>query len=297
MNPWRRALVETIRWYVRSGSPRRGRDRLVSWGRGLLPSEAEAAPSLDGRKFRLRFPRDRGWEYLYFAGTFEAGTTQVLGRLLRSDDVTFDIGANIGWYTTFFALHAPRGHCHAFEPQPAVFNELVANCDLNGLAANVTLNNVGVGEREGNATIHAFGDGHHGHASLAPVLGEPVRSTACWITTLDQYRRAHSVERIDFVKVDVEGAELMVLKGAESVFQLDPSPIWLLEINVDTSRVFGYTPLDLLQFLAERDDFRFFRIVGAWGQLVPMNRLEDCAHADNVLCVPPGRWLRMGDIV
>ena len=95
LNPWRRVLVETMRWYVRSGSVRRGRDRLVSWGCGLLPDAPEVARSLDGRKFTLEFPRDRGWEYLYFAGTFEAGTTNVVRRLLRPDDVTFDVGANI----------------------------------------------------------------------------------------------------------------------------------------------------------------------------------------------------------
>jgi FkbM family methyltransferase len=269
----------------------------MSWGRGLLPEDPEVVHAVDDRKFALRFPRDRGWEQLYFAGIWEAGTTEVLRRLLRSDDVTFDIGANLGWYTTLFALQAPGGHCHAFEPQPSVFEELVANCRLNGIEANVTLNNVGVADCQGSATIYDFRDLPHGHASLSPVLSRPAQATACKITTIDEYRQAHSIERIDFVKVDVEGAELLVLKGSQSLFDLKPSPMWLLEINCDTSRAFGYVPLDLLQLLAARDDFRFFRIVAASGELLPMKRIDDCAHADNVLCVPPGHWARVSDIV
>ena len=269
----------------------------MSWGCGLLPDAPEVARSLDGRKFTLEFPRDRGWEYLYFAGTFEAGTTNVVRRLLRPDDVTFDVGANIGWYTTLLGFHAPHGHCHAFEPQPTVFDELAANCRLNGLNTNVTLNKLGVAERHGSATMHHFRDRSLGHASFSPMLGQSAQAIACEITTIDEYRRAHSLERIDFIKVDVEGAELVVLKGAESVFALKPSPMWLLEINCDTSRAFGYTPSDLLQFLAERDDFRFFRIIGAWGEAVPMSRIEDCAHGDNVLCIPPGHQARLSDLV
>src|SRR2546426_2920097 len=105
-----------MRWYVRSGSVRRGRDRLVSWGCGLLPDAPEVARSLDGRKFTLEFPRDRGWEYLYFAGTFEAGATNVVRRLLRPHDVTFFVGADICWYTTLLCLYPPPRHRHSFQP-------------------------------------------------------------------------------------------------------------------------------------------------------------------------------------
>jgi len=268
----------------------------MSWGRRFLPHSAEVLRSLDGRKFALGFPRDHGLEQLYFAGVFEAGTTQVVRRLLRDDDVTFDVGANVGWYTTLFALQTPRGHCHAFEPQPTVFQELVANCLLNGLGANVTLNNVGVADREDNSTIYRFGNLTHGHSSLSPVLGRPAQAMPCKITTIDQYRHSHSIERIDFVKVDVEGAEHLVLEGAQSVFDLKPSPMWLLEMNYDTSRAFGYAPVNLLQFLAERDDFRFFRIVGASGGLLPMTGIEDWGHGDNVLCIPPGQRPRLSGI-
>src|SRR6266550_1647427 len=293
MNSLQRGMVEAIRWYVRSGPLRRGQTRLMSWGRRFLPHHAEVLRSLDGRRFALGFPRDHGLEQLYFAGVFEAGTTRVVRRLLREDDVTFDVGANVGWYTTLFGLQAPRGHCHAFEPQPSVFDELATNCRLNGVGANVTLNNVGVVDREDSATIYHFGDLTHGHSSLSPVLGRPAEATACKITSIDEYRRAHSIERIDFVKVDVEGAELLVLKGAQSVFGLKPSPMWLLEMNYDTSRAFGYTPVNLPQFLAEQDDFRFLRIAGASGALRSMSGIEDWAHGDNVLCIPPGQRSRL----
>ncbi len=245
----------------------------------------------------LQFPRDRGWESLILTGTFETGTTTVLRRLLHPGAITFDVGANIGWYTTLFAVSAPRGHCHAFEPQPSVFEQLVVNSRMNGIDDKVTLNNVALADRAGTTTLYRFSRQPHGHASMAPTIGVSAQEITCNTTTLDQYRQEHSVERVDLIKVDVEGAELLVLKGAEGSISLECPPMWLLEINFETSGAFGYTPFDLLNFLAERDDFRFFRIVKGWGEIVPMNNVGDCAQADNVLCIPPEHMTRVGSIV
>ena len=269
----------------------------MSWGARLRGSEPQVARSDDGRGFALQFPRDHGWEHLYLTGAFETGTTDVLRRLLQPDDVTFDIGANIGWYTTLFGVRCPHGHSHAFEPEPGVFAELSTNCALNGLGSTVTLNNLGVSDRAGTTTIYRFAELPHGHSSLAPGLGTSPEGTACQVTTLDQYRAERGIERIDLIKVDVEGAELLVLNGADGVLSLAPPPMWVLEVNFDTSAAFGYTPPDLFRFLATRGEFLFFRIIGGWGKLVPMPRMDECAQSDNVLCVPAERAARVSRLV
>src|SRR6266511_4198530 len=107
----RRALVLPIRWYLRVVPLAYGRTRLMSLGARILGTGPHVVCSCDNRRFKLRFPRDCGWERLYFLRTFETGTTEALSKILRADDVTIDVGANIGWYTTLFARSCPRQLC------------------------------------------------------------------------------------------------------------------------------------------------------------------------------------------
>ncbi len=264
----------------------------MSLGTRLLGRGPHPVTCRDGRRFQLQFPKDRGWESLYFLRTFETGTTRTLRRILRSDDVTLDVGGNIGWYTTLFARACPQGHCHAFEPLPVAFEELAVNCSLNGIN-NVTLNQVAIGDEPGEAAIYIAPRLPHAYASVSRAVvpdGAPVR---CRVTTVDQYVRQQQLSRVDLVKVDVEGAELMVLKGARTLIGSPNAPAWLLEVNNRTSVAFGYRPPDLFRFLAGLGRFHFFRISEGWGDLAVMRNLEDCAHADNVLCVPEARLNRM----
>jgi FkbM family methyltransferase len=293
----RKILLSPLRWYLRNAARPYGRVRLMSLAVRLLGDVPQLSRAQDDRRFMLQFPRDRGWEPLYFLGTYESGTADTLRRVLRAADITFDIGANIGWYTTLFAQQCPQGHCHAFEPEPGVFAELVATCALNGVEARVTLNNLGISDRPGNAMIYRFAEHPHGHSSMASAVGKDGLGVPCETTSLDRYCETHGIRRVDLIKVDVEGAELLVLKGAEALFSRKPSPMWVLEANYETSRAFGYTPPDLLRFLAERDDFRFFRVVEGWRQLLPVRHLHECAHLDNVLCVPPDRLARVAGLV
>src|SRR3989442_1662279 len=124
----RTALLRCLKWYLARTPLRYGRTRLTSWATRLVGEAPQPSRARDGRAFVLQFPRDRGWEQLWLRGTFETGTTKALRRVLRPDDLTFDIGANIGWYTTLFAQQCPGGRCHAFEPEPSVFAQLEANC-------------------------------------------------------------------------------------------------------------------------------------------------------------------------
>lgn len=294
---WRSVLLSLVSTYLRLTPLRYGAHRLMTYGARLLGPVPRVGVSRDGRKFLLQFPRDRGWERLYFARTFETGTTELLGRLLRPSDVTFDVGANIGWYTTLFAAQCPRGRCHAFEPEPEIFEELARNCALNGIAERVKLNNLGLGATGGATTIYRFAGVPHGHTSLSSQVGADARGVGCRITTVDEYCVQRGLKRVDLIKVDVEGAELGVLQGAQSLLASGQSPIWVFEVNYLTSRAFGYAPPDLFRHLSEREAFRFFRVVQGGGRVLPMRSVSDCGQSDNVLCVPPAHqdriaWLR-----
>jgi hypothetical protein len=104
------------------------------------------------------------------------------------------------------------------------------------------------------------------------------RSQVASQITLDAY--SADLDEVDFVKCDVEGAELLVLQGARQTL-LRWTPKLLLELNPGCSRSFGYGPEDTLAFLRSCG-YRRFRLVGkAW---IPLN--PDRPVAGNVLCSP-----------
>jgi len=275
--------VQPLRWYLRRAPHRRGRYRLMQWGRAVLGSEPVHATSVDGRRFVLKFPQDGGWECLYFIGDFETGTTRLLRQILQPSDVVLDVGANIGWFTTLAAALCTHGHCHAFE----------LNCFLNGAERNVTLNNLALGDHTGDGWLYSFRDRPPVYNSMSPRAGPEGTGVECSVTTIDDYVDRNRLELVHLVKVDVEGAELQVLSGADSLISNPSAPMWLVEVNKRTSQAFGYEPEAIFARLQDRDEYRFLRVLGGWGAVVPMQAPAECEHADNVLCVPRAHWGRI----
>jgi len=247
------------------------------------------ASSQDKSKFILSFPEDVGWQDIYFYRMFEKGTTGILRRILEENSIVFDIGANIGWYTILMAKICTRGQCHAFEPVPFIFEKLRRNCFLNNLGDNLFLNQLALGEKETTVELHTFDGLSHAHSSLSTLGRDDYSIHKAYMTTIDEYIKTNAIKRIDFIKIDVEGAELSVLQGAKTVFYLDPPPIWVIEMNKETANKFGYSSTDLLRFLERHGSYGFYRIVGAWRDIVPMKSVEDYEHGDNVLCIPSAR--------
>ncbi len=91
--------------------------------------------------------------------------------------------------------------------------------------------------------------------------------------------------RIALIKCDVEGAELDVMKGAGGLLRAADAPMWLFEINLETSAAWGFDPGALIRFLADAGPYEFLRI-SARGKVMPL--LEgQCGHGDNVLAYLP----------
>lgn len=281
------SLVHKIaRFYTLNSPLKKGRHRIAMASMALSPpsNESVVARTSDGRMLRIDLsdPHER---FIYFLGEYEPPITDVIVRFVGPGDVCVDAGANIGWYTTLMqALVGESGRVHAFEASESTFNVLRENVFRNPGFEIVELNNVALGDHLGAVTLHLAPGLPSGHASLAGESGSAVE--ACDMITLDSYIENRGLKSIRFVKADIEGAELMMLKGASRVFDQDVPPVWVIEMAKSTSSAFGHEPNDLIDLMRNACDYEFYRINDKSGGISRMTRFGEADHGANVLCVP-----------
>jgi FkbM family methyltransferase len=142
------------------------------------------------------------------------GETGLLRRLAPARLRTvFDVGAHCGDWSVEALNAFNEANVHAFEVAPPTFDRLQREITARGLAHRTTLNAFGLGDRTGSREMYFFPDHpqltcdmpRHAHAASTPFTAE--------LTTGDDYVRTRGLDGIDFLKIDVEGAEHLVLKG------------------------------------------------------------------------------------
>lgn len=183
---------------------------------------------------------------IYWTGFHEFREFIFLHGYLKKDMVFVDIGANQGEYTLFAAKRLTSGHVLSFEPLPSMRKMLMENISLNNFK-NILLFEFGLSTEAKLFTIHEFEGNHEGLATLYPG-DKKVKSSLTIVTkALDNVFYSTGLQRLDFIKVDIEGGELNALKGARKTIELF-KPWILVEINAQTYQAAGYTINDILEF-------------------------------------------------
>jgi len=181
-------------------------------------------------------------------GSFEPECTFLLAKLIKKGDTVFDIGANFGWYSCHLAhLVGEAGQVHIFEPTSAI-DELKSNLTLNKFEARCVLNQVALGEKEGTETLFIPEKLGTAFASLREHSYGRTQKVCVATQKLDDYVTTNKIGDVNFMKIDVEGAEYLVLKGAESVLT-KYSPVIMLELQDVHTKCFGYSPEELIIYL------------------------------------------------
>jgi len=183
---------------------------------------------------------------LFLFGNFQRHVARNRFVGLAEDAVVFDVGANAGVMTLQFAQAVPRGRVYAFEPTHYAFAKLQTNLGLNpALAARVTASQVFVSSRSASVpALQAFAswkvDGSGGERH--PVHLGTVQSTEnVGSITVDDFVAARGLHRLDFVKIDTDGHELEVLKGAvETLRRFRPAVIFEIGLYVMLERGIGF---------------------------------------------------------
>jgi FkbM family methyltransferase len=205
----------------------------------------------DGLRINMYLGNDlsRG---LYVGGTYEPNEFMFLSQVLRAGMTFIDVGANDGLYTLFAAKRVgPSGRVVALEPSGREFVRLERNLRLNRLA-NICPLRLAASDREGVATLRIAGFGHEGCNTLGGFAYaiEQEGTEEVRLTTLDNIVNEQALTRVDVVKIDAEGGELRVLKGAHTILTTY-RPLILLEL-VEAALVHqGASREAVLSFLQE----------------------------------------------
>ncbi|KAA6336829.1 hypothetical protein EZS27_015044 [termite gut metagenome] len=168
--------------------------------------------------------------------------------LIKDGATVFDIGGNIGWYALHIAKRRPHSIVYTFEPIPWTFDYMKKNIQLNCFQ-NINVNNIGFSDKVGEFDFF-YDPSISGNASLVNVADKKdIHIFKCKVDTLDQYVENKNL-KIDFIKCDVEGAELFVFKGGKNILE-QQQPIVFTEMLRKWSAKFNYHPNDIIEFFRQ----------------------------------------------
>jgi FkbM family methyltransferase len=202
----------------------------------------------------------------------------------------FDIGANLGIYTLLAAGPVgASGTVHAFEPVPDLLSYLEESVRRSG-AGNVVVNPLAVGDCSEPVPMYlALKKKHSGWHSLAPSADRP-RQIQVQGITLDDYVEARGLDRVDLIKIDIEGGELPAFRGASRLLSRPDAPILQAELCDSHCAHFGYTSRDAKEYLAALG-YAGYR-AGGDGKWRTVSPDESHRKAENVFFLKPGQLSR-----
>lgn len=191
---------------------------------------------------------------IYFEGNVEPDTARAINKLCKKDMTVIDIGANIGCHTLRFAkLVGPRGKVIAFEPMSWAFSKLTRNIELNHfdniILEKTALSNENKENQEVNFPCSWPISGIDDFKRYLAHQGNIMKDVVDFIT-LDDYVSKKGMSKIDLIKLDVDGYELKVIRGALETLK-SHNPIIIMELCVYTLKDIGDKIRDLVSLLSD----------------------------------------------
>ncbi len=209
-----------------------------------------------------------------------SGEVWVLSEIVRpacagiTNPVVFDVGANVGDYSELVHSIIPSARIYAFEPAAPVYQQLAKKLSAIGNGANLEAFNLGLSDEENTVDLHSYtveGQAVSLISSIdrrlpTQVVQVEVSDTErIEVRTLDSFCVAHGVERIDFLKLDVEGHEVAVLRGAQAM--LGRGAISMIQFEFGPANIYSRTYFyNFWSMLSDKYDL--FRIIP--GGIVPI---------------------------
>jgi len=222
---------------------------------------------------------------IFWRGTYSRQVLRALEPFLGEDKMFVDVGANQGEFTLYAAKRLTKGSVIAFEPVSSMYERLARNVVLNGFQ-NVDLVKKALSDKSGSLPIYTpagrFRDNsfNSGLPSLFKAGPSSDYLETIDVTTLDAYLEQISPIRVDAMKIDIEGSELPMLRGAVKSL-LKFRPVLVIEISRESCRVAGYDSDEILSFITSLG-YRIERILWDGGTRPVENQHTE--GYENVIC-------------
>ncbi len=216
----------------------------------------------------------------------QSGEDVVMKKFIRPGDIVFDVGAHLGFYTLLVSkLVGKDGKVFAFEPNPELLPSLRQTV---GHLANVTLFECALSDKAGKIELFVPEDASMASLSDWTAGGAgSVHSVRCDVKVLGELVESGEVALPQFIKCDVEGAELAVFSGARNILDRVDAPVVLFELNTKAAESFGNKPTSYHEFFESMDaaDFDYFEVQS---EEVKEMRDWDVTYT-NILAIPASR--------
>lgn len=260
--------------------------RIVKTARGMTGRGMVGCFRRGGLRWKLDL--DEGIDFsIYLLGGFEIPTVRFYRKKIRLGDTVFDIGANIGAHTLYFArCVGATGAVHAFEPTEFAYTKLLQNLALNPQLKTVLCNHellVGPGDQTMPERIYSSWPLNPSADAHPKLKGRLEAVAGARAETLDCYCVRNRIARLDWVKLDVDGNETPVLLGAREVLR-EFHPNIIMEFAPYVCRESGYD-FDELVDIVRSAGYEFLDV--ETGRPLP----ADAATLDNM--IPDGAGLNV----
>jgi len=201
-------------------------------------------------------------------GEFE---TEIIKNEIKPNDVVVDIGAHIGYFTLLLAmLVGPTGKVFSFEPESKNFKLLKKNIEINNYS-NVIAECKAVSDKNKKCTLYTFETSSGANRLSKPDDDSKVKSIEVDSVSLDEYfKNSEFAKKIKFIKIDVEGAELLILKSMKSILHENNDVKLLLEFNPEYLLKTGCDPSDFFK-IVHSENFKIFFVDNQTHKLVQLN--------------------------
>jgi len=284
------AVEASLRALARVTPTGRGSYRLVRLARQAIPRDAWSGVFRAPGNLQMRLDLAEFPDCCMAYGLFERETERVINRLLRPGDHFVDGGANIGYFTLRAAKRVgASGRVDAFEPQPDNSARLIENLERNGLREQVNVHQVALSNAAGEAMIHFFTAGpnigfyNHGCSSLFAEPGYETRAAPVRTVRMDEILAG---TRPRLVKLDVQGAEPLVIEGMTGLLDRDP-PAIIMEWEPRAAHHAGLDPFDMIRRLLDAVPAYELYLIGVrWRRIEPTEAALAQLRWGNLLFLP-----------
>ena len=224
-----------------------------------------------------------------------AAEVELIRTLSSNYPLFMVIGANFGVWVTALAAAHPNAHVYCFEPTPSTFSGLSDNIALNGLR-NVTALQLAISDSAGIFPFQITENASNLNR-LAPIKSSAedlhrgrfigARTTEVRSVVLDDFCRDQGIDRIGFLKIDVEGADVCVLRGARDLLRRRAIELMLIEVDPDNLRESGESLEDLASPIVEHGyAFHFLQTDGSLGPPVDIRLHARSGHSFDIVARP-----------